>query len=223
MNAAGYEIIPVRMCTGKRPEDLIWGCVKFRPIFTSPKFYVMAYRNKIIRNPLSGQEIRFLQTASDTGGALLEMESSYSPGSVEPPSHIHPVQTEHFRIESGEMSVRINGSVQILRAGDTLEVPPNTPHAMWNHGHQQATINWQVRPALNMEHFFETFMGLATDGKTKPNGMPDMLQISMLMRRFSGVIRMVKPSYPVQRIVFGILSPVAWMLGYRSVYTRYED
>lgn len=183
----------------------------------------MAYRNKIIRNPLSGQEIRFLQTAADSAGALLEMESTYAPGSVEPPMHYHPAQTEHFKILAGEMTVRINGATRILKTGDTLEVPPNTPHAMWNHGSQLATINWQVRPALHMEYFFETIVGLAADGKTKSNGMPGLLQISLLMNRFSGVIRMVAPPYPVQRVVFGVLSPIARILGYRSTHPEYLD
>ncbi len=181
----------------------------------------MAYKHKIIRNPFTGQEIRFLQTAADTAGTLLEMESTYTPGSVEPPMHYHPVQTEHFEILTGEMSVKIHGATRVLKVGDTLEIPPNTPHAMWNHGTISATINWQARPALNMEEFFETLMGLAADGKTKPNGMPGLLQISMLMKRFSGVIRMIKPSFPVQRVVFGVLSPIARLLGHRSVYDKY--
>lgn len=183
----------------------------------------MAYKNKTIRNPLTGQEIRFLQTAADTAGKLLEMESTYAPGSVEPPMHYHPVQTEHFEILAGEMTVKINGAARVLIPGDKLEIPPNTPHAMWNHGSIPATINWQARPALNMEEFFETLMGLAADGKTKPNGMPGILQISMLMKRFSGVIRMIKPAYPVQRVVFGVLSPIARLLGHRPTYPKYLD
>ncbi len=52
------------------------------------------------------------------------------------------------------------------KAGDRLHIPAKTPHAMWNNGPAIAVTNWQVRPALNMEHFFETTIGLAADGKT---------------------------------------------------------
>lgn len=183
----------------------------------------MAYANKVIRNPLTGQEIRFLQTAADTAGALLEMESTYAPGSAEPPLHYHPVQAEDFQILAGEMTVHINGSTRVLKAGDKLAIPANTPHAMWNQGSQQAMINWQVRPALNMEQFFETIVGLAADGKTNTNGVPGLLQISLLMNKFSGVIRLVKPAYTVQRIIFGLLSPVARLRGYRATYKQYLD
>jgi hypothetical protein len=37
----------------------------------------MAYKSKIITNPIFGQHIEFLQTAKDTDGKLLEMEVSY--------------------------------------------------------------------------------------------------------------------------------------------------
>lgn len=183
----------------------------------------MAYPKKTIKNPLTGQEIQFLQTSASTNGALLEMESTYKPGSVEPPMHYHPAQTEHFTILDGEMTVRMNGSTRVLKAGDTLVVHPGMHHAMWNHSARPATINWQVRPALNMEHFFETLVGLSADGKTKPNGMPGLLQISLLMRRYGAVIRMVKPPYAIQRLVFAILSPVARLRGFQSSYDKYLD
>ena len=66
----------------------------------------MAYRNKIIRNVQLGQEIRFLQTAKDTDGTLLEMESTYHAASKEPPPHYHPHQEEDFTVVEGELHVR---------------------------------------------------------------------------------------------------------------------
>lgn len=39
----------------------------------------MAFKNKQIKNPKTGQEIKFLLTAEDTDGKLLEMEALYNP------------------------------------------------------------------------------------------------------------------------------------------------
>ncbi len=50
----------------------------------------MALKNKTICNSITGQEITFLQTARDTAGQLLEMESGFRPYSGEPPPHYHP-------------------------------------------------------------------------------------------------------------------------------------
>ncbi|RPD39722.1 cupin domain-containing protein [Chitinophaga barathri] len=183
----------------------------------------MAYANKTITNPVNGQTITFLQTAADTDGQLLEMQSRYKAGSKEPPLHYHPGQDEDFIIESGEMHVKINGQVKICKAGDTLHIPTNTPHAMWNAGPQPAQINWKVRPALNMEQFFEQITGLAADGKTNSAGRPPFLQTALTANYFSNVFRMSKPSFPVQKLIFSLVAPIAYLFGYKSFYKKYSD
>lgn len=183
----------------------------------------MAYPNKTISNPRNGFTIRFLQTARETNGALLEMEASYKPQSIEPPVHYHPSQTEDFLILEGEMMLRMHDEVRILKAGDRLNIPANTPHSMWNGGPVAAKTNWQVRPALNMEQFFETTIGLAVDGKVNEKGVPNILQTALTINKFAPVFRMIKPPYAVQKIVFGILTPFAYLLGYRSTYKKYLD
>jgi len=181
----------------------------------------MAYPNKVISNPGNGMQLRFIQTARATDGALLEMEATYQPQSTEPPMHFHPSQAEDFLILDGEMMLRMNGATRILKAGDRLHIPARTPHAMWNNGPAIAVTNWQVRPALNMEHFFETTIGLAADGKTNAGGVPNILQAALTVNKFAPVFRMTKPPYIVQKIIFGILTPVAYLLGYRPTYKKY--
>jgi hypothetical protein len=72
----------------------------------------MAYKNKTICNPVTGQNITFLQTAQDTGGALLEMESVYNSTSKEPVPHYHPAQEEDFTVLEGSLSVKLNGQLR---------------------------------------------------------------------------------------------------------------
>jgi quercetin dioxygenase-like cupin family protein len=104
----------------------------------------MAYKNKMIANPIVGQNIKFLQTAKDTEGKLLEMEASYRPYSKEPPPHYHPYQAEDFIIIKGQMTVRLQGKILLLNEKDTLHVPAGTVHSMWNNSGSTATINWKV-------------------------------------------------------------------------------
>ena len=72
----------------------------------------MAYSGKEISNSKTGQAIRFIQTAKDTQGQLLEMESSWKPFSKEPAPHFHPRQDETFTVISGELTVRINDEIK---------------------------------------------------------------------------------------------------------------
>eukprot|EP01036_Dinobryon_divergens_P048062 gene48062-64490_t len=88
----------------------------------------MAYKNKVISNRITGQSIQFLQTSKDTGGQLLEMESTYHVASKEPPMHYHPFQQEHFTVLKGELTVRVSGKLSTLMIGDTLHIQPNEPH-----------------------------------------------------------------------------------------------
>ena len=182
----------------------------------------MAYKNKKIANPIVGQNIKFLQTAKDTQGKLLEMEATYRPYSKEPPPHYHPHQEEDFMIIKGQMTVRLEGKILLLNEEDTLHIPANTVHSMWNNSGNTAVINWKIQPALNTEYFLETATGLAADKKRRKR-MRSLLQRSLLANKYSGVFRLSKPPYLVQKILFIMLTPFAWLAGYRASYKKYLD
>jgi mannose-6-phosphate isomerase-like protein (cupin superfamily) len=182
----------------------------------------MAYRNKVISNPVTGQEIKFLQTSKDTGGELLEMESTWHGRSKEPAPHYHPYQEEDFKVIFGELTVRMGGeAVRTLKAGDSLHISVNQVHSMWNAGEGKTVVNWQVRRALDTEQLLETMIGLAADGRTNSEGMPNILQIALTAGKFSNTVRLASPSFAVQRIVFSVFKPIAWSLGYRPTYQKY--
>ncbi|GAB3941499.1 hypothetical protein GCM10028805_04720 [Spirosoma harenae] len=183
----------------------------------------MAFSNKIITSPQTGQQIRFLKTTRDTSGQMLEMESTYLTHSTEPVAHYHPYQDEYFTVISGELTVKLKGQVHMLRSGDTLHIPPNLVHSMWNASEAETVVNWQVKPALETEYLLETTFGLASDGKSDSTGKPSILQAALLMRHFADVFRLAKPPKAVQQVVFGLLSPIAYLLGYRATYKKYLD
>ena len=183
----------------------------------------MAYKGKTMLNSRTGIETRFVQTSKDTDGQLLEMETAYPAHSPEPPPHYHPFQEEDFVVLTGEMTVRLDGQLRILRQGDTLHIPKNQVHSMWNHTGNKAVVNWKVRPALDSEYLFETATGLANAGKTNAQGTPDILQSALLMNRFSQVFRLAKPPYPVQRFVFGLLALPGRLFGKSGWYAAYVD
>lgn len=183
----------------------------------------MAYPSKTLTNPITGQSIKFIQTSRDTQGLLLEMESTYQPHSTEPMPHFHPQQEEYFKVLAGSISVRINGELKVLHTGDTLNIPPNQVHSMWNHSKEKAVVNWKVQPAMDTEYFLEMGMGLAQAGKVKSNGMPNLLQSVVLVTRFRQVYRLAKPGPMVQKFVFSVLAPIARAMGYRAVYREYLD
>ena len=111
----------------------------------------MARPGLTLTDPTTGQTITFLQTAAETGGALLEMETSYVGKGGKPPMHRHPSQDEHFEVLEGELHVKLGRKSRVLKAGDSLDIPAGTAHAMSG----TARARWEVRPALGTEQFLE--------------------------------------------------------------------
>lgn len=183
----------------------------------------MAYKNKILQNSITRQNFKFLQTAADSNGELLEIESTYNSKTPEPPPHYHPNQAEDFTILEGELHAKINGEFRIYKKGDQFHIPAGTVHSMWNNSNGKTIMNWKVRPALFSENFFEIATGLANNGKTNKKGMPNILQVSLMLKHFDPVFRLTKPSMIVQKIVLGTLRPIARILGYKAVYKEYID
>lgn len=183
----------------------------------------MAYPGKIISNNFTGQSILFLQTARETEGQLLEMESTYTPFSKEPAPHFHPYQQEIFTVVSGELTIRIDDDLVVLTPGQQLTIPKQTVHAMWNDSSHQTVVNWKVSPALETEEFLENAMGLARDGKINKKGMPSILQVALMVPRYEDEFRLSKPSLLLQKIIFSLLKPFALLAGLKASYKKYID
>lgn len=183
----------------------------------------MAYKGKRITNAVNKQTIEFVTTSKDSEGKLLEMISSWEPHSPKPAEHYHPFQEEEFTVLQGQLTVRVNGKEKTLQKGDSIHIARNSVHAMWNDSTELVVVSWKVYPAGDTEYFLETAMGLASDGKVNRNGMPGLLQVSLLARRYRNEFRLSKPPYFIQKIIFLLLSPFAMLLGKRAIYPQYID
>lgn len=181
----------------------------------------MAFKNKQISNPKTGQAIKFIQTAKETEGKFLEMETTLNPHSKEPSPHYHPFQVEDFKVLAGQLSVRIDGQVIVLKQGNTLHIPMNKVHSMWNDTDERTMVNWKVQPAMDTENLLETATGLAIDGKTNDYGIPNIFQGILMANKYSSVYRLSKPPFVVQKILFIILTPFSYLFGYRPTYKKY--
>jgi quercetin dioxygenase-like cupin family protein len=173
--------------------------------------------------PVSGDEIRiseqdrirFLRTAADTDGELLEVEVTYPPQSERPSVHYHPHQEERFEVFSGVIRAQIGEEAHEFQAGDQFVVPAGQPHWMHNASDEPARVNWQTRPALRTEVFFETVWNMRRDGKFGPQG-PNLLQAVVIGQEYSEEFRLLRPAYGLQRAIFAVLVPLGRLLGYRG-------
>jgi quercetin dioxygenase-like cupin family protein len=178
----------------------------------------MAKSGEVLENPASGQRISFRRTSGDTDGALLEVESVYTkPSPSRPPGHYHPAQEEIFRVLAGELHAVISGRSRTLKVGETLVIAEGTRHEMWAE-EAGVHVNWQTRPALRTEAFFETVFGLAAEGKVNEKGVPNLLQSAVIAQAFADEFRLARPPWPIQRLLFAVLAPLGRLLGYKAKY-----
>jgi quercetin dioxygenase-like cupin family protein len=174
----------------------------------------MAEAGMEIVNPRTGQQIRFVRTARDSGGAVLELDCISLPSSEREPEHLHPQQENSFHVHSGVLHFRIDGAERMVGPGEHVVVRPGVPHHFWVEGDQAAYYRQVFRPALKTETFFETFFNLARDGKLNARGLPNPLLLAVIGRAFWDEIRVTQPPAWVQHLLYTALAPLGRLVGY---------
>jgi quercetin dioxygenase-like cupin family protein len=182
----------------------------------------MARAGETIVNPRTGQTMTFRQVAGDTGGSLLQVDCTSVAHGPREPEHIHPYQESRFAIRSGALRLRIGGREQVVGPGQVAVIPPRMPHTFWVEGEAPAQYQHEFRPALHSELFFETYFGLAREGRLDAKGMPAPLQLAVLVRAFSDEIRPIRPPWPVLWLLAVVPAPLARWRGYRAVDPRFS-
>jgi len=171
-----------------------------------------------IINIRTGQRMIFRKTGKDTDGHLLEIECFNLPSAVKEPEHVHPSQESTFEVISGKMSFKVNGQTHIVGPGESIVIPKGTPHFFWNDSGTEVHSIQCFRPALHIDNFFRTFFALARENKLNKKGLPNLFLVSIISLKHKEEIRLVKPPWALQRLIFSILSPFGKVLGYKASY-----
>ena len=179
----------------------------------------MAIPGSEIVNPRTGQRTIFLQTADDTGGALLRMETFHPPHGPAEPEHVHPFQASRCEIVSGSLCFRIAGVERSIGPGEAVDIPRNVPHTFWNADDEKTHAIQEFRPALKIEDFFTTYFALARANKLNEKGQPNLFLMAVIMREYDQEIRVSQPPRIVQKLLMWSLSPLGRLPGYQGSYT----
>ena len=134
--------------------------------------------------------------------------------------HRHPGMIERFTVLDGELTMKRDGQISILRQGESATIASNVWHDWWNASDRDARVRVEATPGERFAHMIETFFGLARLGCTDAQGMPHLLQLSLCAREFSDVIVFCSPPSAVQCVLFGVLAPFARWRGYRATYPQ---
>jgi quercetin dioxygenase-like cupin family protein len=169
----------------------------------------MAQVGQQIENPRTGQRMRFLETAAETDGERVRIESWNPPTHEDEPMHTHPRQESRAEVLAGRLRYVVDGEEHEVGPGETLIIPAGTPHMFGNHSGEEAHSIQEFRPALRITEFFEYFFDLAARGQLNERGMPSLLELAVSAPAFADEIRVTSPPWPVQRTMFTLLAPLA--------------
>jgi quercetin dioxygenase-like cupin family protein len=188
---------------------------------TERDFAVGTEENPLI-HPVTGERIVFRKRARDTGGELFEMNLYLAPNGFIAAPHVHPFQEERFEIAGAPVMFKVDGKERMYQPGEVAVVPPGTPHVWWNPSQEEAATLIQFRPALDTETFFETFFGLAADGKVGKSGIPNPLQMMVLARTYNREVRLAPPAQWILGPISILLAPIGRALGFQGRYDKYS-
>lgn len=129
--------------------------------------YVPAGTGRTYKSPVD--QVTFLLTGEQTGGAFFMAEATVPPGCGNPP-HIHGREDETFYVQQGTLTVHVGDKTLNASPGDVVHLPRGIAHCFQNNGNVDAKVLVVVEPA-GFEKFFEEGFYPATDC---PDTMPPM-------------------------------------------------
>jgi quercetin dioxygenase-like cupin family protein len=170
-------------------------------------------------NPVTGESMTFVTTSRETGGEYLEIELRADPDAFVAAAHVHPAQTETFRVIAGTLGVKVAGKKSTATAGDVVVVEPGRAHKWWNAGESELVFRCEIRPALQFEQLIETMFSLAADGKTNRKGMPNPFRLAVIAKAHLDTVVLPFPPVWVQEAGLAVGAPIGRLLGYTATYT----
>ena len=175
---------------------------------------------EILENPVTGERATVLELpwTNPDGRAVSELTALIGARVVG--EHRHPALMERFTTLEGELTVKRNGQTSILREGETAVIEPGVWHDWWNAGNRDAHVRVEITPGERFALMIETIWGLARLGHTNTKGMPHPLQLALFATEFRDVIEFRTPPPIIQRVIFGLLAPLAQTRGYRATYPQ---
>ena len=115
---------------------------------------------------LVGDTYTILLSGKDTNGKYCLIDMHIPPGGG-PPPHRHDFE-ESFTLLEGEIEATFRGKKMVVRAGETLSIPANAPHAFTNAAGQPARMLCICAPAGQEEFFAQAGVSVATRTAAPP-------------------------------------------------------
>lgn len=116
-----------------------------------------------MKNAVTGEEVAFVRTASETGGELLVMEDRWTRPGHEVPRHLHPAMEERWTVIEGTVGYTIADEEITAGPGATVVAPAGAPHSARDLGGGPVLVRIEMRPPRRWEEFVRQLFALASE------------------------------------------------------------
>ncbi len=140
---------------------------------TTPDFAAVLTRAAEAETTSDPSSVMTLLADSDTtGGLLTSYRSQFSRGAVGAPAHFHTRAAELFFVLDGSLRVLVGDEITVLDAGDSLVVPPRTPHAFAAAPGCEADVLFVFTPGMARFDYLR-LLGRVMRGEASPQEIKD--------------------------------------------------
>ena len=174
-------------------------------------------------NPVTGERAVVRAMPTPENGHSLVVDLYLQPGAAVAGEHLPPALEEAFTVLSEQVGMRLNRHVVTAPLGERVVIPAGVRHDWWNAGDGEAYARVEVEPAERFLEMAHTLFGLAQDGKTNAQGMPNPLQLVLFGKEFEDVVVFTRLPHWIFNLAYVVLTPLARLLGYRGSYDKYLE
>ena len=179
----------------------------------------MFHAGDTIENPITGERIVFLQTAAETAGELVVVETFVQAGGFVAAAHVHPGQEERFQVlRPARWGPPAKRSSKQARA--TASPSAGTPHKFWNAGSEGGALRLRgegLPCALRAAAGDDVRARRARQDEPERAAQPTPTGRDRTRIRRYGPLPF--PPVILQRLGLALASPLGRLLGYEPLYT----
>ena len=165
----------------------------------------------------------FRQTILKIDNGLFWTKTELAPHAAGP-EHVHTAFAERWAVSEGTLSLLVNGQKRIVRAGETLLVPPGTPRKPFNETSSLVVVRGPLVSENAMPTAFSVFLtqayGFFDESPSNARPPKALLPLSRFSAKYDAWLAGV-PIF-VQRAMFFAIRPAARLFGYRTHYEKYR-
>ena len=165
--------------------------------------------------------MELLESSAMTGGARVRARIVFSSRGSFSAAHIHLRQDETFEVLSGELTYTLGKTKRVARPGETVTLPRGIPHRHYADGREDAVVIATMTPGLDFDYLLENIFGRAAAGEP-PQGFRHKIQALVWQDKLESNFTLPDLPVWVQRAAARIVTPIAYLFGYRAVYQQFS-